>query len=342
MRNEFNKYKGRAILITGGLGFIGSNLAKRLVEIGNVSVNIIDSLDENQGGNIFNVESIKSSVKIHVADLADNYITNHLIGGIDYIFNLAGSVSHIDSMTMPLHDLKSNCEIHLSLLEACRAFNPRVKILFTSTRQVYGRPLYLPVDEKHRIQPTDVNGINKYAAEMYHLLYQRVYGLRSVVLRLTNSYGPGQQMHHNRQGFFPWFLRQAMKGEVINLYGDGQHHRDLNYVDDVVDALLLAGTSEAADGEIFNLGHHETLSLREIAERIIQVTGRGSTVGVPFPAATGLTEIGNCHSSYEKIQKALDWSPKVNLSEGIKRTVQFYEAYGRHYWSADEYSVSRP
>ncbi|HLM01094.1 MAG TPA: NAD-dependent epimerase/dehydratase family protein [Pyrinomonadaceae bacterium] len=342
MSISFEKYKGRSVLITGGLGFVGSNLARRLAEIGDVDLTIIDSLSEDQGGNLYNIEDFKDRVKLHVADVGDSWVINHLVGGVDYIFNLAGSVSHIDSMRLPQRDLQLNCAIHLTLLEACRMFNPHVKIVFTSTRQVYGKPAYLPIDEQHRVQPMDINGINKYAAEMYHLLYQRAYGLRTVSLRLTNTYGPRQQMHHNRQGFIAWFIRQAIDGETIQLFGDGRQSRDMNYIDDVVDALLLAGLSEEAEGEIFNLGHHQIVSLAEIAGKLINLTGRGAIVGVAFPPERQLTDVGNCNCSYKKIEQILGWRPQVDLDEGLKRTIEFYQRNRDRYWNAaDENSNSK-
>ncbi|MBS1795436.1 MAG: NAD-dependent epimerase/dehydratase family protein [Acidobacteria bacterium] len=333
---DFEKYKGRSVLITGGLGFIGSNLAHRLAEIGDVDLTIIDSLADMQGGNLRNLKGIEDRVKLTVADMGDSWVINHLVGGMDYIFNLAGSVSHIDSMKLPHNDLHYNCTAHLSLLEACRMFNPHVKIVFTSTRQVYGKPAYLPVDERHRIQPMDVNGINKHATEMYHLLYDRAYGLRTVVLRLTNTYGDRQQLNHNRQGFISWFIRQAINGETIELFGEGRQRRDLNYVDDVVDALLLAGLSEEAEGEIFNLGHPQNVSLAEIASTLISLTGRGTMAGVPFPPERQLTDIGNCYCSFAKIERVLGWRPKTDLREGLQRTIDFYERNREHYWNVDE------
>lgn len=331
------KYKGRSVLITGGLGFIGSNLARRLVEIGDVDITIIDSLCEYQGGNLFNIRDIEDKVKLHVADMGDSWVINHLVGGIDYIFNLAGSVSHIDSMKMPQRDLHANCAIHLTLLEACRMFNPHVKIVFTSTRQVYGKPAYLPMDELHRVQPLDINGVNKHAAEMYHLLYQRAYGVRAAILRLTNTYGERQLLNHNRQGFIGWFVRQAMDNEVIELFGEGKQRRDLNHVDDAVDAILLAGLSEEAEGEIFNLGNEETASLAEIAQKLIEITGSGSAVGVPFPSESQVIDVGNCSCSYEKIERILGWRPRVSLDAGLRRTIEFYQRHRAHYWNAPEH-----
>lgn len=338
---SFNEYKGRSVLITGGLGFIGSNLARRLVEIGGVTVTVVDALLPDQGGNLFNIHDVKDRVAVHVADIGDDTVINHLVGGVDYIFNLAGNHSHLESMLYPQRDLELNCAAQLTLLEACRNFNPHVKIVFTSTRQVYGKPVYLPVDEQHRIAPPDINGIHKLAAENYHLLYNRVYGTRAVCLRLTNTYGPRQLLRHNRQSFVAWFVRQAIDGGVIELFGDGKQRRDLVYVDDAVEALLLAGASEAAEGEIFNLGGAEPVSLSELAFELISLTGCGSVRSVPFPPERQLIDIGNCYSSYRKIETALGWRPTTPRQTGLRRTIEFYQRNRAHYWSSNADTLSR-
>jgi UDP-glucose 4-epimerase len=340
--DSFGAYRGRSVLITGGLGFIGSNLARRLVGLGDVDVAVVDALLPDHGGTWFNVHGIEDRVSVHVADIGDRNAISHLVGGVDYIFNLAGSVSHLDSMANPERDLALNCEAQLTLLESCRNFNPHVKIVFASTRQVYGKPLYLPVDEQHRTDPLDVNGIHKLAAEQYHLLYQRVYGMRVVCLRLTNTYGPRQLVHHDRQGFIGWFIRKAIEGDVIELYGEGRQRRDVNYVDDVVDALLLAGASERAEGQIFNLGGDEAITLAELAGQLIELTDQGSIRFVPFPPERQLIDIGNFHSSYRKIETALGWRPRTDLRDGLSRTIDFYREHRSHYWSVDEGPVSRP
>jgi UDP-glucose 4-epimerase len=326
-------------LITGGLGFIGSNLARRLAEIGDVEVALVDAMLPDQGGNLFNVADIANRVTCHIADIGDDDAIERLVGGRDYIFNLAGSTSHVDSLFSPRRDLELNCAAQLGLLEACRRFNPRVKIVFTSTRQVYGKPLYLPVDEQHRLEPPDINGIHELTAEHYHRLYQRIYGLRTVVLRLTNVYGPRQLMRHPRQSFIAWFIRQAIDGGVIELFGEGRQRRDLNYVDDVVDALLLAGISDAADGETFNLGGDEPITLVELAEILIALTGRGIALGVPFPPDRQLIDIGNFYSSFGKIERTLGWRPRTPLRAGLERTIAFYRQHRAHYWTADADNV---
>ena len=332
MTDFAHEYSGRSVLITGGLGFIGSNLARRLVEMGGVDVAIVDALVPGQGGNLGNILGLEERVRLHRADIGDDYVINHLVGGVDYIFNLAGNVSHLESLRFPHHDLALNCAAQLTLLEACRSYNPHVKIVFTSTRQVYGKPVYLPVDEQHRVAPLDINGINKLAAEHYHLLYHRIYGTRTVCLRLTNTYGPRQLLRHNRQGFIAWFIRQAIDGGVIELFGEGRQRRDLNYVDDVVEALLLAGASERAEGEIFNLGGTEPISLAELAAELIAQTGRGSLRSVPFPPERQLIDIGNFYSSYAKIETILGWRPRTPLRVGLARTIEFYQQHRAHYW----------
>jgi UDP-glucose 4-epimerase len=340
-QGDFVEYRGRSVLITGGLGFIGSNLAHALVEIGGVDVTIVDSLVPGQGGNLHNIEGIRDRVNLHIADIGSNAVINHLVGGVDYIFNLAGSVSHLDSMNNPLRDLELNCSAQLILLEACRSFNPHVKIVFASTRQIYGTPVYLPLDERHRVEPPDINGIHKLAAEQYHLLYRRVYGIRSVCLRLTNTYGPRQQLLHDRQSFIAWFIRKAMEGGVIELFGEGKQRRDLNYVDDVIEALLLAGASEAAEGEVFNLGGTEPIMLSALADELINLTGHGSVRTRPFPPERQSIEIGNAYSSHDKMQSLTGWRPRTSLREGLTRTIQFYKEHRDHYWNVDADTLSR-
>jgi UDP-glucose 4-epimerase len=329
--NITDLYRGRSVLITGGLGFIGSNLAHRLAARGDVEINILDALIPEQGGNLHNLRGIEDRVKVHRADMGDDYVVNHLVAGVDFIFNLAGQVSHLDSLLYPQRDLQLNCAAQLTLLEACRNYNPHVKIVFTSTRQVYGKSVYLPVDEQHRVAPLDINGIHKLAAEHYHLLYHRIYGTRAVCLRLTNTYGPRQLLSHNRQGFIGWFVRKALAGDVIELYGEGRQRRDLNYVDDVIDALLLAGASEHAEGELYNLGGGDPVSLAEVAAELIALTGRGSVRAVPFPPEQQLIDIGNSYLSCGKIETALGWRPRTALRTGLARMVEFYRPNLAHY-----------
>jgi UDP-glucose 4-epimerase len=312
------------------------------VEVGDVEVTIVDALLPGQGGNPHNIHEIRDRVTVHTANMGIDSVINHLVGGVDYIFNLAGSVSHLDSMIDPHLDMELNCAAQLKLLEACRNFNPHAKIVYTSTRQVYGEPVYLPVDESHRIAPLDINGIHKRAAEQYHLLYHRIYGTRVVCLRLTNTYGPRQLLHHNRQGFIAWFIRQAIDGGVIELFGEGKQKRDLVYVDDVVDALLLAGASASTEGETYNLAGAEPISLADLASEMIRLTGRGTIESKPFPPERRLIDIGNFYATSQKIEAALGWRPKTSLSKGLARTIKFYTENREHYWNQNVRTFPRP
>lgn len=324
------KIAGKNALITGGLGFIGSNLAHRLVEAG-ARVTLVDSLVPDYGGNPFNIRGIEDRVAVNIADVRDEYSMAYLVQGRDYIFNLAGQVSHLDSMEDPYTDLEINVRSQISILEACRKNNRDVKIIFTSTRQLYGKPEYLPVDEKHPVHPTDANGINKLCGELYHILYNNVYNVRAVSLRLTNTYGPRQLMKHSRQGFICWFIRRIVEGQEIQLFGDGAQMRDFNYVADVVDALLLAAVSEKADGEIYNLGGDEPISLRALVEMMIEINGSGSFRLVPFPPEKKRIDIGDYYADYSRINRALGWKPRTSLREGLRATLEYYKQHLNRY-----------
>ena len=317
-------FSGKKTLITGGLGFIGSNLAHRLVQHG-AQVTLVDSLVPAYGGNPFNIRGLEDKVHVNIADVRDEHSMAYLVQGQEYIFNLAGQVSHIDSMENPYTDLEINVRSQLSIMEACRKNNREVKIIYTSTRQLYGKPLYLPVDENHSTLPTDVNGINKLCGELYHILYHNVYGIRAVSLRLTNTYGPRQLLKHSRQGFINWFIRLLVEGKEIQLFGDGLQMRDFNFVEDVVDALLLAAVNEKANGEIFNLGGNEPITLKDLVELMIEVNGSGSYTLVPFPEDKKAIDIGSFYSDYTKIKTTLGWQPKINLKEGLKKTFAYYK-----------------
>lgn len=324
-------FAGSRVLITGGLGFIGSNLAHRLVEL-EANVLLVDSLIPDYGGNLANIAGIEDRVRVNIADVRDEHSMNYLVRGQDYIFNLAGQVSHIDSIRDPYTDLEINCRSQLTIVEACRKNNPGVKIVYASTRQIYGRPQYLPVDEKHPLEPTDINGANKLAGEWYHVIYGRVYGLRTVSLRMTNTYGPRMRVKDSRQTFIGWWLRQIIDGEEIEIYGDGRQIRDFNYIDDVVEALLLVGASPAADGQIYNLGGDEPISLLDLARLMIELNGGGRYRLVPFPPERKRIDIGDYQGDYTKIRTQLGWRPKVSLREGLARTLAYYRQWKEHYW----------
>lgn len=331
MTDTFTRLNNADCLITGGLGFIGSNLARRLVELG-ARVTLVDSLIPEYGGNLFNIAGIEDKVRVNIADVRDEYSMDYLVQGRDFLFNLAGQTSHLDSMHNPYTDLEINCRAQLSILEACRKHNPRVKIVYASTRQIYGKPDYLPVDERHLLHPTDVNGINKMAGEWYHIVYNNVYGIRAVSLRMTNTYGPRMRVKDARQTFLGIWIKNLIEGKPIQVWGDGLQVRDFNYVDDAVEAILLAATHENANGQIFNLGSDETINLRDLAKLCIEVNGGGTFEIIPFPPDRKVIDIGDYYADYRKIRGMLGWTPRVNLREGLKRTLEYYRVYKEHYW----------
>jgi UDP-glucose 4-epimerase len=324
-------FKGSSILITGGAGFIGSNLAIELVRLG-ARVTLVDSMIPEYGGNLFNIEHIRGSLTLNISDVRDEYSMKYLVQGQDYLFNLAGQTSHLDSMQNPFSDLEINARAQLSILEACRKYNPAIKIVFASTRQLYGAPSYLPVDEDHPVHPVDVNGINKMAGEWYHLVYNNVYGIRTVVLRLTNTYGPRMRVKDARQTFLGIWLRRIVEDVPFQIYGNGEQLRDYNYVDDVVEAMLLCAGSPNADGQILNLGALPPVSLKDTADLLIRVAGRGRCEKVPFPPERRVIDIGDYYANYSKIEGLLGWKPHVTLEEGLKRTVEYYCQHRKHYW----------
>ena len=333
-------YRGRRVMITGGLGFIGSNLARQLVTLG-ADVLLVDSLIPDYGGNLFNIEGIAERVRVNVADIRQQSTMNYLVKDREVIFNLAGQVSHIDSMLDPYADLEINCRSQLTILEACRYNSPGVKVVFAGTRQVYGRPDSLPDTEKHLVRPTDVNGINKAAGEYYHLVYNNVFGIRACSLRLTNVFGPRQLIRHNRQGFIGWFIRLAIENGVIPIYGDGSQLRDFVFVDDAADAFLRAGASDACNGEVFNVGGDQPISHRDLTTELVQIAGAGRVEYVTWPADKKAIDIGDFYADSSKFVRTTGWAPTVTLSEGLKRTVAFYREHFARYVDADVHGARR-
>ncbi len=327
-----NFYQDRPILITGGLGFIGSNLAHRLVAL-NADVLLVDSLIPDYGGNLFNIRDIADRVTVNIADVRDESSMNYLVRDRDVIFNLAGQVSHLDSMRDPYTDLEINCRSQLSILEACRKHNPATKIVFAGTRQVYGRPDSLPVTEDHLVRPVDVNGINKVAGEYYHLLYNNVFGVRACSLRLTNIYGPRQLISHSRQGFIGWFIRLAVEDRPIEIFGDGSQLRDVVYVDDAAEAFLATGASDQCNGEVYNVGGAEPMSLRDLVMVLFDVAGAGSVRYVPWPTDKKTIDVGSVYTDSTKLADAVSWRPRVDLRDGLARTVRYYRQHLPHYLS---------
>jgi UDP-glucose 4-epimerase len=322
-------FTGKKILITGGIGFIGSHIARRLLDLG-ADVTLVDSLIPEYGGNLFNISGIENKVRINISDVRDAYSLRFLVKEQEYIFNLAGQTSHLDSMEDPYTDLEINSRAQLSILETCRKYNPDVKIVFASTRQIYGKPIYLPVDENHPVSPVDINGINKHAGEEYHILYNNIYGIRTCALRLTNTYGPGMRIKDARQTFLGIWIKLLLENRPFEIW-EGEQLRDLNYIDDAVDAFLIAAESKKTDGQIFNLGGDEVISLHELGNLLIEVYGKGEYVMKKFPEDRKRIDIGDYYSNFTKIKQKLGWTPKISLREGLTRSLQYYEKFYHYY-----------
>lgn len=327
--NDLEHFRNKRVLITGGLGFIGSNLARRLVKLG-ARVTLVDSLIPEYGGNLFNISGIDDKIRVNISDVRDEYSMCYLVRNHDYLFNLAGQTSHMDSMQNPYTDLDINCRAQLSILEACRKCNPEIKIVFASTRQIYGKPEYLPVDEKHLLRPVDVNGVNKMAGEWYHILYNNVYGIRACALRLTNTIGPRMRIKDARQTFVGIWLRLLIEGKTFEVW-NGEQLRDFTFVDDAVNAFLLTAASEKANGQVLNLGSDSRIRLKELADLLIEINGGGEYVVRSFPSDRKRIDIGDYHANDDLARSLLDWEPKVPLRTGLAKTLAFYREHLEHY-----------
>jgi len=329
MEDYEGAFSGKRVLITGGLGFIGSNLAIRLVNLG-AEVLLVDSLIPEYGGNLFNIADIADQVSINISDVRDEHSMRYLVQDRDYLFNLAGQTSHLDSMQDPYTDLEINCRAQLFILEACRRDNPNIKIVFASTRQIYGKPASLPVGERHLLRPVDVNGVNKMAGEWYHILYHNVYGIPTCALRLTNTIGPRMRIRDARQTFVGIWIRHILEGRPFEVW-DGHQLRDFTYVDDAVNAFLLAAASDKAKGKVFNLGADCVVSLKELADLLIEVNDGAAYSARPFPQDRKRIDIGDYYADYSLIRSELGWEPRVPLREGLAHTLAFYREHLEHY-----------
>ncbi len=326
LEHDLSAFSGTRCVVTGGLGFIGSNLARALALAG-AEVVVVDALVPQHGGDHRNLQGCDALIAVVLSDIGDAQAVAPVVARAEYVFNVAGQVSHLASMEDPVRDLDLNARSNLAFLETMRKVNPEAVIVHTSTRQVYGRPRYLPVDEEHPTTPVDVNGISKLAAEQAHLIYARTHGLRTCALRLTNVYGPRQRLRGDDSGFLPSFLRRALLDEPITLYGDGLQFRDCLHVDDVVAAMTAAALCPDAAGEVLNLGHPEYPSLRDIAAIIIEAAGSGSLVTVDWPPERKRIDIGSYRGDASKAKRLLDWVPVVNLADGMVDTLSYYRRH---------------
>jgi UDP-glucose 4-epimerase len=312
------------------LGFVGSNVALALAA-GGAEVTVVDAMVPTHGGNPHNLEGAVGPIEVIEADVGDADAVHDAAARAEVVFNLAGQVSHVESMARPLFDLDVNTRSQLGFLEILRNVSSQAVVIYTSTRQIFGHPRYLPVDEDHPISPVDVNGITKWAAEQLHLLYTDQYAIRASAVRLTNVYGPRQRLAGDLQGFLPIFVRRALSGEPITVFGDGAQERDCLYVDDVVECLLLAARSAEAAGEVFNVGNDERLSLRQIADAVVVAAGSGSVESVPWPPDRDAIDIGSYYGDSSKAKRLLGWEPRTPFADGIRKTIEFYRSHGSRY-----------
>ncbi|VVB66534.1 GDP-L-fucose synthase [Candidatus Gugararchaeum adminiculabundum] len=323
--------QGKRVLITGGAGFLGSNLAHKLVALGAEEIVLYDAMLPEYGANPENFREIKDKVKVVKGDTRDFETLAKNVKGKDLIFNYAAQVSHVRSMREPLLDIEINCTGNMNVLEACRKFNDSAKVIFSGTRTQIGEAQYTPIDEKHPINPVDIVGANKQAAQWYHQLYYKVHGIRTSTIVLNNTYGPRHQVRNPDYGIVNWFVRLAIEGKEIELFGDGSQTRDFNYVDDVNDAALLAAQSDKSNGEAYLLGSGEEISMLEAAKIIIKAAGSGSYKLKPFPKERAKIDVKRFLVSYEKIKNDIGWFPKTNFEKGIAKTVEFYRQRLQHY-----------
>lgn len=320
---DFEIYKGQRVLITGGLGFIGSNIAQKLACYG-AKVTLVDSLDPRYGGNQANVEEILDRITVQVGDYRDAHLMSPLVRTADVIFHLAAQVSYIDSFRVPLEDLDLNCRGTLQLLDLCRTLNPNARVVFASSRLVLGKVVSQPIREDHPTDPLSIYGVHKLAAEKYHRLYGAVCGLKTAILRITNPYGERQQLKHGKYSLPGWFMRLALEGKSIQIFGDGTQLRDYLYATDLADAFLAVGLSAAPPGEIFNCGSGRSVQFREMAETIIRVLKRGRVEYVPWPPDYERVETGDVNFSVDKLAQATGWRASVSLEEGIERMYRYF------------------
>ena len=324
-------FKDKKILVTGGLGFIGSNLVMRLVNEG-AQVTVVDSMIPEYGGNLFNINEIKDAIKVNYCDITDKNAMEWIVKDQDYIFHLAGQVSHLLSFTNPYNDIDYNITATVILLEACRKNNTTAKIIYTGTRGQYGSATHFPVTEESPTNPKGLYEITNLTAEKIFLVYNEMHGIKSVLTRLTNVYGPRAQMKTHKYGVANWFVRLAIDNESIPIYGDGLIKRDFIYVDDTVDALLQLALKEECFGQVFNIGSDYVSNFKELAEVIIDTTGQSKIEFTPFSEERRKQEPGDFYSDISKIYKYIGWKPKVSLREGISRTVDFYKKNKSYYW----------
>jgi len=322
--------KGQRVLVLGGLGFFGSNIVHKCVGLG-AEVTVFDAMIEPYGFNLANLKGIEKKVGLLKQDMRNFGDLSKAVKEKDLIFNCAGQVSHVDSMKEPFLDIELNIVANLNLLEACRKFNGNAKIVYAGTRAQVGKAEYTPIDEKHPTNPVDVYGIDKLTAEKYLLLYSSAYGIKGVSIRSTNGFGPRHQMKHGLYGILNWFIRLALEGKTISVYGTGEQLRDYLYIDDIVNAMVSCGQSEKANGQIYNVSSGKGIKFIEMVKKIIEFSGKGKYELKPFPEERKMIETGDVVLSYKKINRELGWEPLTSFDDGLKKTIDFYKKHLKEY-----------
>lgn len=329
----YDNFKGKNALITGGLGFIGSNLAIRLVELG-ANVTVVDAMLPGYGGNLFNIKEIEDRIRINFSDIRDWHSMNYLVRGQDYIFHLAGQVDHILSLSDPFPDIDINIRGSAVVMEAVRSNAPGARVVYTGTRGQYGSIVELPASENAPMNPKGLYELSNLTAEKMMLLYNDTHKVATTALRLTNIYGPRAQMQHSRYGVVNWFVRIALDSGTIKVFGEGNIKRDFLFVDDAVEAILLSAVKDEARGEVFNVGRDTPSNFLELAKKVIEVAGMGTWQFAPFSAERAKQEPGDFYSDISKIRKSLGWEPKTDLETGLRKTIDFYREHKQRYWEA--------
>jgi len=332
MKENLKKFfKNKNVLITGGLGFLGSNLALRLDRFG-CNITLADSMIPAYGGNLFNIEKIKDKVTVEYSDIRDQNSMNYIVRDKDLIFHFAGQVSHVESLVNPFPDIDINVTATTVLLEACKKYNSKALIIYSGTRGQYGKSTALPVTEQTPSHPIALHEITKLTAELIFKAYKSTAGIDSVLLRLTNLYGPRSQMKHSKYGVLNWMIRQALDNQTLHIFGDGKIIRDFLYIDDAIDAILLLTYYKKCRNEVFNIGLGTPVTIADVVKTIIKIAKKGRYKFTPYSKERKIQEPGNYYSDISKIKSYTKWSPKISLEEGIKKTVDFYKKYKKWYW----------
>ena len=324
-------YKNKKVLVTGGLGFLGSNLANHLAKLG-ASVTVLDCLLGQHGGNLFNIQSAGKKIRFVRGDIRDLNLVEKLVVAQDILFNIAAQTSHTASIQDPFLDADINVRGQINILESCKKINPKISIVYCSSRAVYGASPENPISESSLPNPLDIYAANKLVGEQYHKIYQRVYGIKTIILRVANGYGPCAQMKGPSFGILNWFTRLAMDDQEIKIFGDGKQVRDYVYVDDIVLAFLSAGMSTKLNGEVLNVASGRGIPLINIVKKIVQAAGKGRIIYVPWPEQNKKIDVGDFVADIRNAKKFLNWKPQISLEDGIGSMVAFYKKNKKFYW----------